>query len=150
MEGLWTDASFDQKRKVAGWEVVIKEGMKERTYSNWLPTDNVNLAEIFAIHTACVLAGGKQCSIYSDSMTAISYINGTIREDKPRTREQWINHKKMKFWAYKIRKFNANIEWTKGHKRTFQIDAIGNSMADLKARSGLSKFYLTLDRKRVR
>ena len=60
---IWTDASFDQKRKVAGWGVVIKEGMKERTYSNWLPTDNVNLAEIFAIHTACVLAGGKQCSI---------------------------------------------------------------------------------------
>ena len=147
---IFTDASFNDKHKVAGWGIVIKDGTKERTYSNWLPVNNINLAEIFAIHTACVLSGGKNCTIYTDSQTALAYINGNVRDDKPRTREQWLNHKKMMFWAYKIRKFNANVQWTKGHKRTFQMDAIDNNMADLKAKSGLSKYLLTIKKERVR
>lgn len=147
---IWTDASFDQKKRVAGWGIVIKDGTKERSFSNWIPSDNVNIAEIFAIYTACILAGGKKCTIYTDSQTAISYINNQVRDDKPRTREQYINHNKMKFWAYKIRKFNINIQWTKGHKRTFNMDSIYNNIADLNSRAGFSKYLLTLSKERVK
>lgn len=147
---IWTDASFDQKRKVAGWGVVIKDGQKERNYSNWIPVENINLAEMFAIHTACVLSGGKECTIYTDSQTALAYINGNVRDDKPRTKEQYYNHQRMKFWAYKIRKFNTNIEKVKAHQKNMHLPSLFNNESDINAKKGLGKFYLTLKQNRVK
>lgn len=147
---IWTDASFDQQKKVAGLGIVIKKGMKEKSYSLWIHADNINIAEIFAIHLACVLSGGEKSTIHTDSMTALAYINKQVRENKPRTREQYINHNKMKFWAYKIRKFNVDVQWTKGHKKGLYMDSLNNNMADLKAKYGLSKYLLTNKLQNVR
>ena len=145
---IYTDASFDQKRKVAGWGIVVQDGMKERTYSNWFPVENINLAEMFAIHTACVLSGGRQCTIYTDSMTALSYIKGERGreyEKKKRaiwTREQYLNHKKMRVLAYQIKRLNPNIsfEWIKAHRNVFQRESIANNMADLLAKRGIADY----------
>lgn len=79
----YTDASFDEKRGIAGIGVVIKDGLKERVFSVWTKARAVNDAELFAIHLASILTEGKGI-IYTDSQTAISYINGEIK-DKPRT-----------------------------------------------------------------
>lgn len=146
---IFCDASYDAKRHIAGWGLVVKDGQKERTYSGWIPAENNNIGEIFAIHTACVLMGGKKGTIYTDSQLSVAYINNEVKE-KPRTREQYFNHQKMKLWAYKIRRFGVNIEWLKGHVKTYKPKALGNSMADLCAKTGLSKYYLTLSEKRVR
>ena len=146
---IFCDSSFDNKRHVAGWGVVLKDGEKQRTYSGWLPANNNNIGEIFAIHTACVLLGGQKGTIYTDSQTAMMYINNQVRE-KPRTQAQYINHMTMKFWAYKIRKFGLEIKKVQAHQKNFNLINLNNNMADLCAKSGLSKFYLTLNRKRVR
>lgn len=137
---IYTDSSFDDKRKVAGWGIVVKDGQKQRTYSGWTPANNNNIGEIFAIHTACVLLGGRKGTIYTDSQTAMLYINNQVRE-KPRTRMQYINHMKMKYWAYKIRKFAVNIKKVQAHQKNFNLLNINNNMADLCARTGLLKFY---------
>lgn len=146
---IFCDSSFDNKRHVAGWGVVVKNGEKQRTYSGWLPVDNNNIGEIFAIHTACVLLGGEKGTIYTDSQTAMMYINNQVR-DKPRTQSQYINHMTMKFWAYKIRKFGLEIKKVQAHQKNFNLINLNNNMADLCAKTGLSKYYLTLDKKRVR
>lgn len=147
---IWTDASFDQHRKVAGLGIFIKKGLKEKSYSIWIPADNINVAEIFAIYLACILSGGEKSTIHTDSMTSLAYIKKEVRENKPRTREQYINHNKMKFWAYKIRKFDFDFVWTKGHRKGLQIDSLNNNVADINAKKGLGKFYLTLSKERVR
>lgn len=146
---IWTDASFDQHRKVAGWGIVVQDGMKERTYSNWFPVENINLAEMFAIHTACVISGGRQCTIYTDSQTALAYINQEVTE-KQRTPQQQRMHVIMKTLAAKIRRFNCQILKIKAHQRNMQMPSLNNHQADISAKKGLGKFYLTLDRKRVR
>lgn len=86
---IYTDASLDDKNHIAGIGVIIKEGYKEKPYSFWVPARTINEAELFAI--------------YTDSQTAISYIKGDIKE-KPRTRQQYINHKHCELLAYKLRK----------------------------------------------
>lgn len=92
---IFCDSSYDSKRHIAGWGLVVKDGQKERTYSGWIPAENNNIGEIFAIHTACVLMGGKKGTIYTDSQLSVAYINNEVK-DKPRTREQYFNHQKMK------------------------------------------------------
>ena len=144
---IFCDASFDNKRRVAGWGLIIKDGAKEKPRSNWFHVDNINLAEIFAIHTACVLMGGEKGTIYTDSQTALAYINGDVKE-KPRTREQYINHQKMKFWAAKIRKFDVKIEKIKAHQKNMQLFSLLNHEADINAKKGLSKYYLTKEKSR--
>ena len=140
MKIAYTDASYDDKKGVAGWGVVIQDGLKERSYSNWLPCDNVNYAEMFAIYVAGILLGGKGV-IYTDSQTAISYIKKEIREDKPRTHKQYIAHQMMRVLAYKINKFDLEVVKVKGHSKVIEKKAINNNLADLHARKGLAKYY---------
>lgn len=137
---IFVDSSFDEKRKVAGIGLYIKNGVKERCISNWIPVDNNNHAELFAIYIASILMNGKQGTIYTDSQNALAYINDQVK-DKPRTREQYIRHMKMKVLAYKVRKLGCDIQKTKAHERKFQRNSLGNNMADLLAKNGRAKFY---------
>lgn len=137
---IYTDASFDEKRGIAGIGILIRNGMKERTYSVWMKARTNNEAELFAIHLAAILSEGKG-TIYTDSQTAISYIKNEIK-DKPRTPEQYINHKHCEFWAYQIRRRKELvIEKIKAHENKFQLGCIGNRRADLLAQEGRAKFY---------
>lgn len=136
----YSDASFDDKKGIAGWGVILKKGEKQRVYSNWIKASSINEAELFAIYMASILLEGKGV-IYTDSLTAISYINREIK-DKPRTTEQYIRHKHCELWAYKIRKNpNITVEKVKGHQRSIQSHFICNQFADLASRSGRAKFY---------
>ena len=136
---VWTDASFDDRHEIAGIGVVIKNGQKRRTISNWIKARSINEAELFAIYIGAILSGG-QGIVYSDSQTAISYIKKEIK-DKPRTQSQFINHKHCEFWAYKIRKLGVRVEKIKAHTHNFKTHSIGNRMADLMASEGRGKFY---------
>lgn len=136
---IYTDASFDNKKQIAGIGIVIKDGIKERTHSNWIKCRTVNAAELIAIYIGGVFLDKKGC-VYTDSQTAISYINDEIK-DKPRTKEQYLNHMECKYWAYKIRKRHQPIKKIKAHEKTFQTHSMGNRMADLMALNGRSKFY---------
>lgn len=135
----YTDASFDEQRKVAGIGIVIRDGLKERVYSLWTKARTVNEAELYAIHMGSILTGG-QGIIYTDSQTAISYIKGCIK-DKPRTREQYINHMHCEFWAQQIRRRGIHVEKIKAHQKNYQTHSIGNRMADLLAMAGRGKYY---------
>lgn len=147
---IYTDASYDNKRGVAGLGIVMSRGEKRRTISNWGHFKSINEAELFAIYQGVVLSGGEPATIITDSQAALDYINNSIK-DKPRTREQYLRHKHCQFWAYKIRKFkNCIFEKVKAHLKDRKRKNIANNMADLMARDGLAKFYLTLSNKRVR
>lgn len=137
---IWCDASYDDKRKVAGFGIVIKDkGVKTRSISNWIPATSINYAEMFAIYQAAILAGGDGV-IYTDSQTALTYLYGSIK-DKPRTREQYIHHQNMRVLAYKIRRLGVRVEKVKAHQRTYHEGALCNNMADLMAKYGRSKYY---------
>ena len=138
---IYTDASFDEKNKIAGIGILIKEGMKERVYSLWTPARTVNEAELFAIYIADIL-GENSGTIYTDSQTAISYINREIKE-KLRTKEQYLNHKYCEFWAYKLRQRNVKPQKIKAHEHKFQVHSIGNRRADLLAQEGRAKYYFS-------
>lgn len=135
----FTDSSYDDKRGVAGWGVVIQDGQKQRAYSNWIPASSNNYGELFAIYQAGILMGGTGI-IYTDSQAALSYIRREI-PDKPRTREQYIRHKHCEFLAYKIRKLKITVDKVKAHNRAFKRKNIGNNLADLYAKQGRAKFY---------
>ena len=133
------DSSFDEKKGVAGIGIVVCDGQKRKVYSNWIVASSNNEAELFAIHLASILTEGKGI-IYSDSQTAISYINNEIK-DKPRTREQYIRHKMCEYWAYQIRQRGITVEKIKAHTSYFQTHLIGNRFPDLAANEGRAKFY---------
>ena len=139
---IFVDASYDEKHKIGSWGLIKEhENMWSKPISNFAAFKSINEAELFAIYEACILAGGKPCEIVTDSQTALSYIQGTIK-DKPRTQEQYIRHKQCEYWAYQIRRF-SNLTFTKqkAHLNNYQRQSLGNRMADLAARDGMAKFY---------
>ena len=73
------DSSYDERKGIAGIGVIVQDGQKRRVYSNWIVASSNNEAELFAIHLASILTEGKGV-IYSDSQTAISYINNEIKD----------------------------------------------------------------------
>lgn len=147
MVKIFTDASLDEKRGIAGIGIYIVKGASNRTISHWIKTDNINYAELWAIYQASILGFGKDCEIYTDSLTAIQYVNGNENLEKIRTKSQYIRHKRMQLLAYKIRKLNPQIYWTKGHLKYFQEIPIGNQIADNLSKQGRMKFYnLTKER----
>lgn len=135
----YCDSSFDDKKGIAGIGITIIDGQKRRTICNWIKCRTNNEAELFAIHLSSILTHGKGI-IYTDSQTAISYINKEIK-DKPRTKEQYLNHKHCEYWAYQIRRRGVKIEKIKAHTHNFQTHYIHNRQADLLAREGRAKFY---------
>lgn len=140
----YCDSSYDEKRRMAGIGIVIQDGNKRRTYSNWVPARSNNEGELFAIYVSAILMNGRG-TIYTDSQTALFYLEGKIKDDKERCREQWLNHKKCKFLAYRIhlvmKDTGGKVEKIKAHTHHFQTHSIGNRLADLMAKEGRSKFY---------
>lgn len=136
---VYTDASFDDKHNIAGIGIFIQKGYKERTFSLNTIAFSVNQAELYAIYIAGILTHGKAL-IYTDSQTAIAYINKTIK-DKPRTREQYIRHKYCELLAYRIRLLNLTVQKVKAHQKDSQDKTIGNNIADLLARRGRNKCH---------
>lgn len=134
------DSSFDDKRKICGIGIIIERGQKQRQYSLWTPANTNNYGELWAIYMAGVLMGGEKGIIYSDSQNAIKYINNEIRE-KPRTHEQYIEHQRMRYLAYQIRKLPVQVEWIKAHTRRLQVKFMGNELSDFMARLGRAKYY---------
>jgi ribonuclease HI len=135
----YSDASYDDKDKVAGIGVVIDKGIKDSPTSSWIPCCDVNYAELFAIYQAGILLGGRGI-VYTDSQTAIDYIQGKIRDDKPRTHEQYIKHQQKKVLAYKINKLDLDVRKIKAHSKELKRGEINNNLADTHARKGLAKY----------
>ncbi len=140
MKVAFSDASFDQDRKVAGIGIVIDKDVKSSNVSNWIPCDDVNYAELFAIYIAGILLGGKG-KVYTDSQTAIDYLQGRIRDDKPRTHPQYIRHMQKKVLAYKIKKLDLEVIKVKGHSKEMRLTELNNNDADINAKKGLAKYY---------
>lgn len=139
---IFTDCSYSGKLGIAGIGLYIKDGVKQRAVSNWIPAPDNNFGEIFAIYLAGILMGGKKGTIYTDSQVALAYINNEVK-DKPRTREQYERYQKMRLMGYKIRKLGVKVEWVKGHQHNLQKMAVDNSLADNFAKQGISKYLLT-------
>ena len=138
---ITTDASYDDKKGIAGIGILVSKGQRRDLISNWCEAKSVNEAELKAIYLGCILAGGEPCEIVTDSQTALQYILHGVK-DKPRTQEQYIRHKHCEFWAYKIRKFkNITFAKVKGHQHNFQTQSMGNRLADVLANEGRAKFY---------
>lgn len=161
----YTDASYDQKRSIAGWGVVLqikKKGVtKEHAFRNYLPCSSNNYAELFAIHQALILLAGNKhrtthngsdakIIIYTDSQTALDYLNGLRGKEyqdrhMPRwTKEQYMEHKRMSLLTYKIKKIcNSDVEYrkVKGHCKDYQEEHLENNLADGYAKIGRSLYY---------
>lgn len=135
---IYTDCSYNDKLGIAGIGLYIKDGVKRKTISSWMPATDNNIGEIWAIYIASILLSGKKGTIYTDSATALAYIKNEVKE-KPRTREQFERHQRMRLIAYKIRRLNPNVEKVKGHDHRFQEVAISNAIADLLAKEGIAK-----------
>ena len=135
----YCDSSFDDKRGIAGIGIIIENGSKRKLFSTWTQARSNNEAELFAIHLASILSEGKGV-IYTDSQTALAYIKGEIK-DKPRSRQQYINHKHCEYWAYQLRRRGIIPEKIKAHQKNYQLHSFGNRLADLLANEGRAKFY---------
>lgn len=138
---IYTDASVDQLTGETGIGIVIEKGMKKRTLS--IPTMKFatnNEAEIYGVYLGCILAGGHPATIRTDSQTALSYIKGEVR-DKPRTHEQYIRHKHLEFWAYKINHEFDNIKFekVKGHDKKLISNSLNNNLSDVLAKLGRTR-----------
>lgn len=136
---IYTDASIDERNQIAGIGIIIQNGQHRKIYSTWIKARTINEAELFAIHLALILSEG-QGTIYTDSQTAISYIKNEIK-DKPRSMQQYINHKHCEYWAKQIRNRCVCPEKIKGHQKNFQVHSFGNRMADILAGEGRAKYY---------
>ena len=139
MMKAYCDSSFDDRTGVAGIGIVVCDGTKRRLVSNWITARSNNEAELFAIYLASILTEG-QGIIYTDSQTALSYINGEIK-DKPRNHEQFLRHKQCLYWATLIKHRGISLEKIKAHQHVYQTHSMGNRFADLAANEGRAKFY---------
>lgn len=137
---IFTDSSYDEKRKVCGIGIYIEKDCENTTISNFITTDDNNYGEMFAIYLAAIIGHGKNCTIYTDSLTAVDYIEDKIKE-KPRDEEAYIRHQRLRLLAYKIRRLKPDIKWIKGHQKHYQQLCIGNQLADLLAKQGRAKLY---------
>ena len=54
MVEVYTDASYDDNKRICGMGIVIQDGVKQKTISNWCTTDSVHYGEMFAIYMAAV------------------------------------------------------------------------------------------------
>ena len=135
----YCDSSFDEKLGIAGIGIIIDYGTKRKLVSNWIKAQSNNEAELFAIYLASILTEGKGI-IYTDSQTAISYVEGDIKE-KPRDKEQYIRHMHCEYWACKLRHRDVHPQKIKAHQNIFQTHSMGNRFADLAANEGRAKFY---------
>ena len=79
---IYTDASYDDKKGVAGMGIVICKGQKRRMISNWGRFKSINEAELFAIYQGCILSGGESCEIITDSQTALQYIEKALKTSR--------------------------------------------------------------------
>lgn len=145
---IWTDSSFLEKEKIAGIGLVVKRKGKIYNVPSWSPAFSNNFGEMWAIHLAGVLAGGEKCIIYTDSQTALDYINGLRgREYEQKhkhkwTKQQYINHKRLQLLGYRIRKISPNLrfEKVKAHQRNYKRANLSNNIADLTAKMGVSLY----------
>ena len=137
---IFTDSSFDDKRNICGIGLYIEDGSVSYTISNFVPANDNNYGEMYAIYLAAIIAHGKDCTIYTDSITAVAHIKNTVR-DKPRTQEEYRRFKKLQLMGYKIRQLKPNVVWIKGHRKFYQQICIGNQLADMLARQGRAKCY---------
>lgn len=132
----FTDANID-KKGIAGIGIVIIENGKRKEYALYTKCRTINAAELFAVHLANILTHG-QAAIYTDSQTAISYIEGNIKE-KPRTREQYLNHLECKYWAYQVKRSPCKALKVKAHTNRRNELAANNKLADTLAVLGYLK-----------
>lgn len=137
---IFTDSSFDENKNVCGIGMYIENNGVNTTISNFIYTNDNNYGEMYAIYLAALLGHGKNCTIYTDSLTAVDYIEDHIKE-KPRTNEAFERHQRLKLMAYKIRQLKPDIRWVKGHKKCYQQICIGNQLADILAKQGRAKLY---------
>jgi ribonuclease HI len=139
---IYTDASFDNNKKIGGIGICIQDGIKQKTISNWIPATDNNYVELFAIYLGAILLNGRKGEIHTDSQTAIGYIRDEVK-DKPRTFDQYARHQRMRLLAYKIRGLldGISVVKTKAHTKHYQLEAVGNELADILAKQGRSKFY---------
>ena len=143
---IFVDASLDEKKGIAGVGIYVMRGASNRTISQWYKTDDVNEAELWGIYIASILGHGKDCTIYTDSKTALAYVNKEVK-DKPRDFEQHVRHKRMELLAYKVRRLKPKIEWIRGHCKYYQELPIGNNVADMMAKNGRAKYYAQMSSK---
>lgn len=138
---IFTDASYDSNQGIAGIGILVCKGERRDLISNWCKAKSINEAELKTIELACILSGGEPCDVFTDSQTALQYIQNGVK-DKPRTREQYIRHKHCEFVACKIKTFkNVNFSKIKGHQHNYQRLSMGNRIADVLASEGRSKYY---------
>lgn len=145
---VYCDSSYDDKRKVAGLGIVIQKGLKQRIISNWLHCPSNNYGELFSIYLGVILTHGKGI-IYTDSETALLYLQGKIKE-KPRTKEQYYVHQMMKVLAYKINLLKPDVRKVKAHTGFLKHLDIGNAMSDLCAKQGKCKYYSLTNKEKSR
>lgn len=144
---IYTDSSYNERFGIAGIGCLIIDGEKRRIFSNWIKLPNNNAGELYAIYYALIIASQATGShtVYTDSQTAIAYINGSIKE-KPLTPQQQKNRLECQKWAYRINHFKPTgltIEKVKAHTGHYQTKAINNAMADLLAKEGIVKYLIT-------
>lgn len=142
---IYTDCSFLEREQIAGLGVHIIDGQKQRSYSNWIKAPSNNYGELFAIYEACILSGGVECTIYTDSQTALDFINNTIpikSREEFKSDKHYHTYQNMRVVAYRIRKVSPNIKFAKvkAHRRDYRKGHINNSIADLLAKMGVSKY----------
>ena len=147
MVRVYSDASFDDLRKVSGIGCVLIRGQKRKFFSNWRPTLTNNEGELYAIWFALNLCAGEKVTLYTDSQNAINYITGRTPKEKPYMNPKQVeNRNRCRFWAYKIKQAiknlnSFNLEHIKAHTNKFQQHFINNQLADILAKEGRAKFY---------
>lgn len=138
MTKVFVDSSFDDRLQIAGIGIAVYKGESKEVISHFIKALSNNEAEIYACYIGGILANGGE--VYTDSQTAIEYINQTIK-DKPRTLAQYIRHKRCEYWACKARHLGIKLQKIKAHTPYFQTLYTGNRLADIASKDGRSKFY---------
>lgn len=135
---IYTDCSYDPYKHVCGLGLYIEDGVVTRTISTHITADNNNYGELFAIYLAAILSHGKNCTIYTDSQIAMSFVKGDVKCNAD-TVDSYERFQRLRLLGYKIRQLKPVLAWVRGHQRDLNNHSIGNQLADLLAKQGRLK-----------
>lgn len=135
---IYTDCSYDPYSHVCGLGLYIEDGVVTRTISTRINADNNNYGELFAIYLAAILSHGKDCTIYTDSQIAMSFVKGNVKCNAE-TVDSYERFQRLRLLGYKIRQLKPVLAWVRGHQKDLNSHSIGNQLADLLAKQGRIK-----------
>lgn len=132
---IFVNTSLD--KDIIGIGLYVEDKNNNQTISQYYKTNDINEAELWGIYQASILGYGKDCIIFTNSKTAIKYIQKEYKNEA-KTKEEYMQNKKCEYLSYKIRRLKTKIKYTHEYINSNELPW-GNTVSNYLAQKSKEK-----------